>query len=84
MPIMATQFYLDPPHNLDDLIARVIARHRGWWARHVDARLSDSGDLHLFGRVTSYYQKQLAQEAFRQLRGIGRIQNELFVSGSLQ
>jgi hypothetical protein len=83
MPIMATHFYLDPPHNLDDLIARVIDRHRCWWGRHVGARLSDTGDLHLFGRVASYYQKQLAQEAFRNLHGIGRIQNELFVSGSL-
>lgn len=83
-PIMATTFYLDPPHNLDDLVARVIDRHRSRWARHVDARLSGAGELHLVGRVDSYYQKQLAQEAFRQVHGIGRIQNELFVSGSLR
>jgi hypothetical protein len=81
---MATQYFLDAPHNLDDLVARVIDRHRAWWARHVDARISEAGDLHLFGRVSSYYQKQQAQEAFRQMRGIGRIQNELFVSGSLR
>jgi hypothetical protein len=84
MPVMATQFFLDAPHNLDDLVARVIDRHRAWWGRHVNARLSDAGELHLFGRVASYYQKQLAQEAFRHLHGIGRIQNELFVSGSLR
>ncbi|MDZ4686947.1 MAG: BON domain-containing protein [Planctomycetaceae bacterium] len=81
---MATQFFLDAPHNLDDLVTRVIDRHRGWWGRHVAARLSDTGDLHLFGRVTTYYQKQLAQEAFRHLHGIGRIQNELHVIGSLR
>jgi len=76
---MATQYFLDPPHNIDDLVARIIDRHRSWWSRHVEARLTDAGDLRLFGRVPSYYQKQLAQEAFRHLAGIGRIQNELLV-----
>jgi hypothetical protein len=76
---MATQFFVDAPHETGDLVARVIDRHRSWWSRHVEARLTAAGNIQLCGRVASYYQKQLAQEAFRHVDGIGRIENELVV-----
>ena len=76
---MASQFILHGPHDLHDLIGRILISQRCWWSRAVQADLEDDR-LHLRGRVPTYYQKQLAQEAFRHIEGIGRIVNELQVS----
>ena len=47
-------------------------------ARSIEWRLEE-GTLVLRGRVTSFYQKQLAQHAARRLPGVERIVNELEV-----
>jgi len=41
----------------------------------------DRGVLLLRGRVSSYYQKQLAQETLRDLEGVVEIVNEIEVAG---
>lgn len=47
-------------------------------ARSIEWRL-EKGTLVLRGRVTSFYQKQMAQTAARRLPGVERIVNELEV-----
>lgn len=47
-------------------------------ARSIEWRLEE-GTLVLRGRVTSFYQKQMAQTAARRLPGVERIVNELEV-----
>ena len=42
----------------------------------------DGGILKLTGHLPSWYQKQLAQEAVKQLAGVGRVLNEITVSVS--
>jgi osmotically-inducible protein OsmY len=41
----------------------------------------DQGMLMLRGRVPSFYQKQLAQEAVNKLEGVGQVVNEIEVVG---
>jgi osmotically-inducible protein OsmY len=41
---------------------------------------TDSGRVTLSGKVSSYFQKQMAQEAVRRLDGVRRIENLLEVS----
>lgn len=79
---MSVQYVVHAPHDLPQLVARIIDSQRCWWSRNVDSRVSDDGDVQLIGRVGSYYQKQLAQEALRQIRGLRRIYNELQVTPS--
>jgi len=47
-------------------------------ARSIEWRL-EQGTLLLRGRVTSFYQKQIAQTAARRLPGVERVVNELEV-----
>ncbi|OYW19785.1 MAG: hypothetical protein B7Z55_08245 [Planctomycetales bacterium 12-60-4] len=76
---MATHFYLDAPHTSTDLLTPILASHRQWWSRGVEALLDAQGAIVLRGTVTSYHHKQLAQEAFRSIGASPRIHNELRV-----
>lgn len=76
---MSARFFLDSPHNIDDLLTPVLARHRDWWSQQVTALQVTEGEIVLTGRVGSYYHKQLAQEAFRHLPNGERIRNHLQV-----
>ncbi len=78
---MSAQFILHGPHALSDLVSRRLSESRHWWSREVDAHVDDAGEVWLTGRVSSYYQKQIAQESLRHLRGVRRIRNELCVCG---
>lgn len=53
---------------------------------HVNSRQlrfeAEHGCVRLLGTVTTYYQKQMAQEAVRRLDGVTQIENELEVSYS--
>ena len=48
-------------------------------ARGISVRLCD-GNLMLRGRLTSFYHKQLAQEAVRHVDGVQQILNEIDVA----
>lgn len=76
---MSTHFILHGPHALGDLVARRLNESRHWWSRDVEARIDDAGEVWLTGRVSSWYQKQVAQESLRDLQGLRRIRNELCV-----
>lgn len=76
---MSAHFILHAPHALSDLVSRRLNASRHEWARHVDARVEDSGEVWLTGRVSSWYQKQVAQESLRNLQGLRRVRNELCV-----
>ena len=41
---------------------------------------TEHGCVRLLGTVSSYYQKQMAQEAVRRLEGVTQIENELEVT----
>jgi osmotically-inducible protein OsmY len=41
---------------------------------------ADQGQVTLSGRVSSYFQKQMAQESIRRVQGVEQIQNLLEVS----
>ncbi len=76
---MAVQFFLDAPHTSGDLLTPILARHRQWWSRGVEALQDAQGAIVLRGTVASYHHKQLAQEAFRFLSADARISNQLRV-----
>jgi len=76
---MSPQFFLHPAHEMADLVRRTLARQQSWWGPSVEAHVAEDGGVLLTGRVTSYYQKQMAQELVRRIHGIGRIRNELQV-----
>lgn len=61
-----------------DLIANLLRQAPQLSARSIEWCFED-GTLVLRGRVTSFYQKQMAQTAARRLPGVERIINELEV-----
>jgi osmotically-inducible protein OsmY len=63
---------------MTELITSMLRQTPQLIGRSVEWRL-DQGTLILSGRVTSFYQKQLAQTAACRLPGIDRIVNELEV-----
>lgn len=75
---MSLQYVLHPAHELAELVQTTL-RNQCRWTRSVAAHVRDDGGILLTGRVASFYQKQMAQEALRHIQGIGRIHNELRV-----
>jgi osmotically-inducible protein OsmY len=68
-----------PRFDLQTEILNVLCREPHFLGGNVRAELSDN-EVVLKGFVGSYYQKQLAQESLRAVRGIGRVRNELEVA----
>jgi osmotically-inducible protein OsmY len=71
---MSSRHLLDPAHSLEEKIGHALARQR-----RVRFRLSD-GEVVLTGTVSTFFQKQMAQESLRRINGISRIVNELHVA----
>src|SRR5262245_39886219 len=67
--------------TLDSRITSAIARHPHLKRKKLRFE-TEEGRVVLRGVVSSYYQKQLAQEALRRLEGIDRIENQLEVNWS--
>ena len=76
---MSVRYILNQAHDFNDWITPVLSRHRDWWSQQVIASQDHDGEIVLTGRVGSYYHKQLAQEAFRQLPQAQRVRNEIQV-----
>jgi osmotically-inducible protein OsmY len=68
-------------NTLDAAISSVIERHPHLKRKRLRVETSE-GRVVLRGVVSSYYQKQMAQEALRRLEGIDRIENQLEVNWS--
>lgn len=67
------------PTQLANLASEVIVRHPHLHQRQVFLR-ADKGHVVLQGRVKSFFEKQMAQEALRTIDGISTIDNQLVVS----
>lgn len=65
--------------TLDSLIASAIERHPHLKRRNLRFETQE-GRVVLRGTVSSYYQKQMAQEALRRLKGVDQIENHLEVN----
>jgi osmotically-inducible protein OsmY len=69
--------------SLDNLISNTIEKHPHLKRRRVHFE-TQAGRVVLRGTVSSYYQKQMAQEAVRRLQGVDSIENQLEVDWSLE
>ncbi|MEX0701697.1 MAG: BON domain-containing protein [Planctomycetales bacterium] len=76
---MTSALRLDPGHGLGELVAGVLASHPDFQAAELSCEVVGR-ELVITGRVHSYYQKQIAQEAVRPLAGLRRIRNDLQVA----
>jgi osmotically-inducible protein OsmY len=65
--------------KLDNRVQVALGNHPAAPKRNVRIEASD-GRVTLHGTVHSYYQKQMAQEALRQLEGVQAIDNQIEVS----
>lgn len=65
--------------NLANLASELIVRHPHLHQRRVHLR-ADGGHLVLQGRVKSFFEKQMAQEALRTIDGVRTIDNQLEVN----
>jgi osmotically-inducible protein OsmY len=64
---------------LDRQIERVIVHHPHLVQRRVHFRSAPNGRVTLEGEVASWFEKQLAQEAVRQVAGVTAVDNALQV-----
>lgn len=65
--------------TLDQHISTTLRQHPHLAGQRLHCETRD-GNVTLRGTVTSYYQKQMAQEAVRRLQGVERIDNHLEVT----
>ena len=75
---MTQHRYHDSRHNLCELVHAALARSPYVAKRNLSAELQGD-EVVLKGIVSTFYQKQLAQESIRSIEGIGRIRNEIEV-----
>ena len=75
-----TQLRIDAAHDLTQQAGRHLRRVLGPTAGTFTVVCRDD-EFYLAGRVKTWYEKQVAQEALRELAGGRRIHNELLVAG---
>lgn len=66
-------------NDLERQIQRVILHHPHLVQRRVHFRSAPNGRVTLEGEVASWFEKQLAQEAVRQIVGVTAVENALQV-----
>ncbi|MGE3317550.1 MAG: BON domain-containing protein [Planctomycetaceae bacterium] len=75
---MNEHIYQDQKHSLQELVHSTLARSPYLAGRNVRIDV-EQDDVVLSGVVHTYYQKQMAQEAIRQMSGVSRVRNEIEV-----
>ncbi len=75
---MIQRRFYDSEHSLNDLVHAKLARNPYIAGRNLQVEVHQDAVV-LKGVVSSYYQKQLAQEAVRVIEGIKQVRNELEV-----
>lgn len=70
--------YIDPPHELAELIRSTLERHLSSSGLRVNADVYER-DVVLSGVVGSWYQKQLAQESLLALDEVDLVDNRITV-----
>jgi hypothetical protein len=73
-----SQHFIDSSHNLRDIVQSKLAGSPYVSGRNLRAELVE-GEVVLTGVVTTYYQKQMAQELVRTIDGVKSVRNELEV-----
>lgn len=68
----------DSQHNLQALVYNTLSRSPYFAGRNLDIDFQEN-DVILRGVVSTYYQKQLAQELVRKIEGIHQIDNQIEV-----
>lgn len=63
---------------IDNQVERAIAHHPHLSRSHLDFK-SRNGRVTLKGKVGTFFEKQMAQEALRNIDGVSEIENELTV-----
>ena len=71
------RFRIDAPHALSDLVVHAL-RRSPYFSRQVHVEVAGTEVL-LTGTVSSYFHKQMAQEALRPVVGVSRVINGLAV-----
>ncbi len=66
------------PHELRDLIRSALRRDASNFGRNISFQLQGT-EIVLDGVVSSYYQKQMAQESLRHIEGLHQITNHIRV-----
>ena len=67
--------------TLDDRVSSAL-RHSPHLSGHHLCPKTRDGHVELHGSVTTFFQKQMAQEVIRRVDGVQRIANELVVVGA--
>lgn len=75
---MTSLNFIDPPHELGQLIRKAMDRQMSISASRIHADVYQR-DVVLSGVVGSWYQKQLAQESILSLDDIGIVDNRIIV-----
>ena len=75
---MSAKHQIHESHDLRSRVHFVLAHNPFLGGRDIRCEIVDD-DVVLKGCVRTYYQKQMAQESLRKVRGIKRITNELAV-----
>ena len=65
--------------SFEQQLSAIIVRHPHLHQRKLSCR-ADQGHVTLHGRVHSFFEKQMAQEALRSVNGITSIDNQLEVA----
>ena len=77
---MAIQDRIDQHHELHEVVRTALSKNPGIPSGRLSFELNDSTVV-LRGVVGSYYQKQLAQESLKSLKGVRAITNDIEVVG---
>ena len=75
---MPQQKFLDCEHSLSERIHGALGRSPYCWSKRIHFEM-DHDYVVLKGVVRTYYQKQLAQESVRTIKGVQRVRNEIQV-----
>ena len=76
---MSLMHYADQPHQLKDIVQSAIYRNGYFAFSRVNAEVNDENII-LTGVVNTYYEKQMAQEAVRQVANMASIENRIEVA----
>jgi osmotically-inducible protein OsmY len=72
---------LEDQANLSEMARHLLANHPHFRGRVDDVAIDHEGrTLLLFGKLPTFYLKQLVQEAVRQVPGVQRIENHIDVA----
>lgn len=76
---MAPKFHIDGKHSLRELAHKAIAENPYFFGQNISVDVRGE-DVILDGSVSTYYQKQLAQEMMFEIDGVHSVQNEIEVA----